>query len=91
MRKKRQGLIIWYKHRSNLRHIRRYGHLIYASKRLKYALLYVNEAELEDIEQKLQKHAFVKQVDRSILPLLREQLEQKSLINDRKFDNQIEL
>jgi len=65
MRSKRQGLIIWFKHRKNIRQIRRYGHLIYASKRLKYAMIYVDQEEIEEIEAKLKRHKFVRKTDKS--------------------------
>lgn len=48
---KRQGLIIWFRHMKNLRKLKRLGHLIYASKKKKYALIYVNQDELEDVKK----------------------------------------
>ncbi|MDQ0159206.1 YlbG family protein [Alkalibacillus salilacus] len=65
---KRQGLIIWFKHIKQAKKLRRYGHLIYTSKRMKYAVLYVNQEDLEDIEEELNELSFVKYVDRSHKP-----------------------
>lgn len=55
----RQSLIVWFQHLKNIKQIKRYGHLIYVSKRMKYALIYVNQDEIEKTEQKLLKLAFV--------------------------------
>lgn len=77
MRPKRQGLIVWYKHRRNLRQIRRYGHLIYASKRLKYAMIYVDQEEIDQIEKKMNKYKFIKKTERSHLPSIHSQYHEK--------------
>ncbi|TMN23475.1 DUF2129 domain-containing protein [Lentibacillus cibarius] len=70
MRTKRQGLIVWFKHMKNIRHIKRYGHLIYTSKNLKYAVLYVDQDTLERTEAKLLKLPFVSKVERSQKPFI---------------------
>ena len=67
----RQGLIVWFQHMKNMKHIKRYGNLIYVSKKHKYAIVYVNQEEIEEIEQKLLKHSFVSKVDRSYKPYVR--------------------
>ena len=67
----RQGLIVWFQHMKNMKHIKRYGNLIYISKKLKYAVIYVNQEEIEAIEKKLLKHSFVLKVDRSYKPYIR--------------------
>ncbi|MFC0014235.1 YlbG family protein [Allobacillus sp. GCM10007491] len=65
---KRQGLIIWFRHMKNLRKLKRLGHLIYASKKKKYALIYVDQDELEDVKQQAENYNFVKRVDISFRP-----------------------
>lgn len=86
MRIKRQGIIVWFKHRNNIRQIRRYGHLIYASKRLKYAVLYVNQSDLEKTESRLQRHSFVRKIDRSYKPFLKTQFERAKPEQEKKYD-----
>ena len=73
--KERQGLIVWFQHMKNMKHIKRYGNLIYASRKLKYAVLYVNQEDIEKIEKKLLKHSFVSKVDRSYKPFIRTDFE----------------
>lgn len=71
MRVKRQGIIIWYQHRRNIKQIKRYGHLIYTSKKLKYAILYVNQDGIEETVDRLRKLTFVKKVMISHKPSIR--------------------
>lgn len=71
MRTKRQGIVVWFQHMKNLKTLKRYGHLLYASKRLKYAVIYVDQNELETIETKLLKLSFVSKTERSCKPFVR--------------------
>jgi len=67
----RQGIIVWFQHRKNIRHIRRYGHLIYVSKRMRYAVLYVDQVELEGIIEDISSLPFVSKVDISYKPYVK--------------------
>lgn len=71
MKVNRQGLIVWFQHRKNIKHIKRHGHLLYVSKKLKYAVIYVNVSDLERTEKKLLKLPFVSKVDRSYKPYVK--------------------
>ncbi|WP_027963083.1 YlbG family protein [Halalkalibacillus halophilus] len=64
----RQGIVVWFKHMKHLRKLRRYGHVIFASKRLKYAIIYMNRDEVEDKIEMIQNLHFVKKVERSYKP-----------------------
>lgn len=66
----RQGLIVWFQHRKNIRTIKKYGHLLYVSRKMRYAVLYVNRDEIEAIENELLKYPFVKKLQRSFRPYL---------------------
>ncbi|WLV25665.1 DUF2129 domain-containing protein [Aciduricibacillus chroicocephali] len=66
----RQGLIVWFQHMKNLRQIKRHGHLVYASKKMRYAVLYVNQDEIGDVEVRLQKLSFVSRTERSEKPFV---------------------
>lgn len=77
MRNRRQGIVIWFQRRKNLKQIKRYGHLIYASKKQKYALLYVNQSEIDVIEEKLNKLPYVIKTERSYKPFIRTDFEKK--------------
>lgn len=70
MRTHRQGIVVWFQHMKNLRQIKRYGHLVYSSKRLKYAILYVNQDEVEDVEKNLLRLPFISKIERSQKPFI---------------------
>ncbi|WP_430786150.1 YlbG family protein [Virgibacillus flavescens] len=86
MRTERQGIIVWFQHMKNLKQIRRYGHLLYSSKKLKYAVIYVNQDDLEDTEHKLLKLSFVTKVDRSYKPLIRTDYENAKPDKAKEYD-----
>lgn len=75
MQVKRQGLIVWFQHRKNIKHIKRFGHLIYVSKRMRYAVLYMNQSDIDAIEAELLKLPFVTKVERSYKPYLKTNFE----------------
>jgi len=70
MRNNRQGLIVWFQHMRNLKQIKRLGHLIYASKKMKYAVLYVDQTQIEAVEKRLLRYPYISKVDRSYKPFV---------------------
>ncbi|UOQ93062.1 DUF2129 domain-containing protein [Halobacillus shinanisalinarum] len=62
MRVKRQGIIVYFQHMKNIRQIKKHGHLIHASKKQKYALLYVDQEDTEFKMEKLERMPFVSRV-----------------------------
>ncbi|GGJ86857.1 UPF0298 protein [Lentibacillus kapialis] len=86
MRTKRQGLIVWFQHMKNIKHIKRYGHLIYSSKKLKYAVIYVDQEALDNIESKLLKLPFVSNVDRSFKPFVSSNFENAKPDKAKQYD-----
>lgn len=91
MKTKRQGIIIWFHHRRNLKQIKRYGHLVYASMRLKYAVLYVDQESIDEIEEKIGKLSFVKKTMRSFKPFVRTDYEKVKLDKEEKYDYNMEI
>src|SRR5690625_7396351 len=89
MRKKRQGLVVWFKHRRNIKQIKRYGHLIYTSRRLKYAVLYVDQDEIKVVEEKLRNHSFILKVMQSHKPQLRTDFEKVKPDKEEKYNYKI--
>lgn len=70
----------------NVRHIKRYGHLLYVSKKMKYAVIYVDQAEIQAVENKLMKYPFVSRVERSKKPFLRTDFENKESEKEEEQD-----
>ncbi|MFD1360230.1 YlbG family protein [Lentibacillus salinarum] len=86
MRAKRQGLIVWFQHMKNIKHIKRYGHLLYSSKKLKYAVIYVDQEAIQQIETKLLRLPFVTKVERSYKPFLRTDFENAKPDKAKEYD-----
>lgn len=63
--KQRAELIVWLKSTKARRQLQRYGQVHYVSRRMKYAILYVNEEDLNKTKETLEKQAFVRKVEPS--------------------------
>lgn len=61
----RVSLVIYLKHMKHERQIRKYGHIVHANKDQKYVILYVNEADADQIVHKLMQLKYVKHIDGS--------------------------
>lgn len=48
----RQGLVIDINNAHVLRRLRRYGHIMYYSRRLHYVILYVDQFKIEEVKKK---------------------------------------
>lgn len=71
MQQKRQGLIVWYQHKKNIKKIMRFGHVLYTSKKLKYAVLYVNQEDIAEVKERLLRLPFISRVDESEKPFIK--------------------
>ena len=58
--KQRQGLVVWVYSLKQLKTLRRYGTIMYVSRRMKYVYLYLDQDELAQTSAKLSKLRFVK-------------------------------
>lgn len=61
----RQGLVVWLYTLKHLKSIRKYGHVHYISKKLKYVVLYVDADQAVQTAEQLERYHFVRQVDQS--------------------------
>jgi uncharacterized protein YlbG (UPF0298 family) len=61
----RTSLIIYLKHMKHERQIRKFGHIVATNKQKKYVVLYVNEADADDVVNKLMKLKYVRNIDGS--------------------------
>lgn len=86
MRTKRQGLIVWFQHMKNLKQIKRYGHLLYASRRLKYAVIYVDQEDLEVTAGKLLKLSYISKIDYSYKPFIQTDYQNAILDEAKQYD-----
>ncbi len=65
MEPKRVGLLVWIKHMRDAHRLERFGHVIYVSKRMKYAHLYVDEVNVQKVSSDLRKQPWVVRVEPS--------------------------
>lgn len=70
MQTKRQSIIVWFQHRKNIKHIKKHGNIIYVSTKLRYAILYVDQAEIDVIAERLLKLPFISKTDKSQRPFI---------------------
>lgn len=63
----RTGLIVWLKSNRNVKRLMNHGLLHYVSKKMDYALLYVDSKDVERTISKLKKENYVKSVEESPL------------------------
>ncbi|MFC0524018.1 YlbG family protein [Pontibacillus salicampi] len=83
---KRQSLVIWFQHMKHVRNIKRYGHLIYVSKKLRYAIIYVNQEEIESTMDKLSRLHYVSKVERSYKPFINTEFENSKPDKAKEYD-----
>jgi uncharacterized protein YlbG (UPF0298 family) len=67
----RIGLAVWLHSLKYVRQMRKYGNVHYASKRMKYVVLYCDEATIDETIEKLESLHFVKLVNKSMRPYLK--------------------
>jgi len=61
--KHRVGLVIWLYTPKYVNKLKQYGLLHYVSRKLKYAVLYVDDDQVENIQEKLKKLHFVRSIE----------------------------
>lgn len=66
----RVGLVVWVYSLKQVRALRHYGTVMYVSKKMKYAYLYLDQAAVADTSAKLEKLRFVRKVSVSKRPEL---------------------
>ncbi|AKG04668.1 MULTISPECIES: YlbG family protein [Salimicrobium] len=86
MRVKRQGIIVYFQQMKNVRHLKKYGHLIHASKKRKYAVIYVNREELEEKMETLNKLSYVLRVEPSWKPQVETDFENAKPDKAKEYD-----
>lgn len=82
----RQGIIVWLNTLKMAKHLKKYGNIHYVSKKLKYAVLYCDLSEIDEIMGKLKRLSFVKKVEPSYRPFLRTEFDTKKPEQSNGFD-----
>lgn len=89
IRVKRQAVIVWFQHMKNIKQLKRYGHLISVSRKLRYAVIYLDQDEVEAKVGKLESLPYVSKVDLSYKPFVPTTFESKKF--DKKTDYEYEM
>ncbi len=66
MNVERLSLIVWLTDLKNTKRLEKFGNVVYISKKMKYAIVYINKDELEATSNKLKGLGFVKKVELSL-------------------------
>lgn len=82
----RQGLIVYVNQLKHAKSLRKYGHVHYISKKLKYVVLYCDQIEIETITNKLQRLPFVKDVVQSFRPFVKTEYENAKPDKAKEYD-----
>ncbi|KMY53515.1 MULTISPECIES: YlbG family protein [Bacillaceae] len=85
----RQAVIVWLHNTKPAKSLRKYGNVHYVSKRMKYAVVYCNQNELEEVMGKLQSLSFVKKVEPSFKPFLKTEYENSKPDKAKEYDYKI--
>lgn len=64
----RRSLIVHLRSMRAVRSVRRYGNLIYVSCKMHYLILYVDQDEIDSVEEKIKKLRNVEKVEQSAWP-----------------------
>lgn len=82
----RQGLAIWFQKMKNVKFIKKYGHLVYVSKKMKYAILYVDMEEVDEIMSSLKKLPYIRNVEVSSKPYIKTEFESVKAEDEKEYD-----
>ena len=64
---KRKSLIVYFRNPKVLKQVEKFGEIMYFTKKKKYAVIYVNEEELQEKKKELQGLKLVRKVEESLL------------------------
>jgi|GEM_PF-267315 len=64
----RRLVVVWVYSLKQLKNLRRFGHVQYTSRRMKYVLIYMNEDQVEENMEKINRLHFVRRVEKSFRP-----------------------
>lgn len=65
---KRRGLIVWVYSLRQLKNLRRFGTIHFVSHKMKYVVIYVNEEDVVDTMEKMNRLHFVREIQPSYRP-----------------------
>ncbi|MDW0109334.1 YlbG family protein [Sporosarcina aquimarina] len=82
----RQGVIIYLHHLKQAKSFRKYGHVHYISRRMKYVVLYCSQSDVEDVIRKVERLSSVKKAIPSYRPFVRTEYENARPDKAKEYD-----
>jgi uncharacterized protein YlbG (UPF0298 family) len=82
----RQGMVIWLKNMKNVRKLRKYGHMIYASKKQKYVVIYADQESIDELVKTINNLPFVSKVEPSAKPFIKTEYEKAKPDKSKEMD-----
>ncbi|QTD42424.1 YlbG family protein [Sporosarcina sp. Te-1] len=87
----RQGIVVYLQHLKQAKSFRKYGHVHYISRRMKYVVLYCDRDELEATIRKIERLPSVKKVLPSYRPFVKTEYENAKPDKAKEYDYKIGL
>ncbi|MEI5906050.1 YlbG family protein [Bacillus spongiae] len=87
----RQGMVVWLYHLKHAKSLRRFGHVHYVSKKLKYVVIYCNKEDIKATMGKLSQFSYVKKVEPSFKPSINTEYENSKPDKAKEYDYKIGL
>lgn len=77
LRNGRTGIIVWLHHTKYVKALRKFGNIYYVSKKMRYAVLYVDTDESEGVIKRIKKQRYTKDVALSHIQEIRTSFSKK--------------
>ena len=81
----RTSLIIYLKHMKHERQIRKYGHIVHSNRQRKYVVMYINEADADNIVHKLMQLKYVHEIQGSPYKYLKKNIWKRKTWNTIEY------
>ncbi|WP_088104982.1 YlbG family protein [Halalkalibacter urbisdiaboli] len=82
----RQGLAVWLTSLKFARQLRRFGNVHYASKKMKYVILYCDQDHIDETIGKLESFHFVREVKPSMRPFIKTEFQNAKPDKAKEYD-----
>ncbi|GAF63949.1 YlbG family protein [Alkalihalobacillus trypoxylicola] len=82
----RQGIAVWLSSLKFARQLRRFGHVQYVSKKMKYVIFYCDQEKTAEVMEKLQSLHFVKDVKPSMRPFVKTEYQNSKPDKAKEYD-----
>jgi uncharacterized protein YlbG (UPF0298 family) len=86
MLQERQGIVVWLHSLKHAKSLRRFGNVLYVSKKLKYVVLYCNKEEVDSTLERISAYSYVKKAEPSYKPFVKTEFENSRPDKAKEYD-----